>query len=105
MMRQQDAKFTSDGRQTRKAFLARLRRTIKPTPAKVLTPLVKSMHRRCKALKQAGGMHFEEFARAPAGPPRRPSSRLPHVPHALLIRAGLQAGKRLKLVALVETQA
>ena len=60
LMRQQEAKLASDKRETRKAFLARLRRTIKRTPAKVLTPLVKSMHHRCKALKQAGGMHFEE---------------------------------------------
>ena len=59
-LRKQEAAFPSAKRETRAKFVARLKRTIQRVPEAVLTPLVKSMGRRCKALKLAKGHDFEE---------------------------------------------
>ena len=40
-------------RESRAAFIKRLKRTIMRTPSATLEPLVKSMKRRCTALKAA----------------------------------------------------
>ena len=44
----------------RAAFIKRLKRTIMRTPSATLEPLVKSMKRRCAALKAAKGADCEE---------------------------------------------
>ena len=59
-LRKQEAAFPSAKKETRAKFVARLKRTIQRVPEAVLTPLVKSMGRRCKALKLAKGHDFEE---------------------------------------------
>jgi transposase len=59
-LREQEAKFATDKKETRREFVARLRRTVLRVPAKVLGPMVKSMKRRCVALQAAKGADFEE---------------------------------------------
>ena len=59
-LRKQEAAFPYAKRESRAAFVQRLRRTILRVPASVLSPMVKSMKRRCEALKDARGKHFEE---------------------------------------------
>ena len=59
-LRAQEAKFPAYKKEARNAFTARLRRTILRVPAAVLAPLVKSMRRRCAALRAAKGADFEE---------------------------------------------
>ena len=59
-LRAQESKFPPSKRESRAAFIKRLKRTIKRTPSVTLEPLVKSMKRRCAALKSAKGADFEE---------------------------------------------
>ena len=54
------SKFPPSKRESRAAFIKRLKRTIMRTPSATLEPLVKSMKRRCAALKAAKGADFEE---------------------------------------------
>ena len=48
-------------REARDEHIARLKRTICRVPESALTPLVKSMKRRCVELKAVGGKHLEEL--------------------------------------------
>ena len=59
-LRAQEAKFSEEYRETRKAFVARLKRTVMRVPASVLGPMARSMKRRCAAVKKANGGNFEE---------------------------------------------
>ena len=59
-LRKQEAAFPPAKKETRAQFVARLKRTIQRVPEAVLTPLVKSMGRRCKALQRVKGQDFEE---------------------------------------------
>ena len=52
-LRGQEPKFPPSKRESRAAFIKRLKRTIMRTPSATLEPLVKSMKRRCAALKAA----------------------------------------------------
>ena len=60
LLRKQESAFPASKRETRCQFIARVKRTVKRVPASVLTPLVKSMKRRCVALRNAKGKDFEE---------------------------------------------
>ena len=51
--RGQESKLSPSKRESRAAFIKRLKRTIMRTPSATLEPLVKSMKRRCAALKAA----------------------------------------------------
>ena len=57
---ERESKFPPSKRESRAAFIKRLKRTIMRTPSATLEPLVKSMKRRCAALKSAKGADFEE---------------------------------------------
>ena len=59
-LRRQERWFPQDKKEERTAFVARLRRTIMRVPGHILCPMVKSMKRRCAALKAAKGKDFEE---------------------------------------------
>ena len=59
-MRKQEQTFPDDKRETRSAFLKRLRRTALGLPASVVAPAVGDMKRRCARLLAAGGGHIEE---------------------------------------------
>ncbi|CAK0879106.1 unnamed protein product [Prorocentrum cordatum] len=59
-LRKQEAAYSSAKKETRADFVARLKRAIQRVPEAILTPLVKSMGRRCKALQRAKGEDFEE---------------------------------------------
>ena len=59
-LRSQEAKFPPSKRESRAAFIKRLKRTITRVPSATLEPLVKSMKRRCAALLAAKGADFEE---------------------------------------------
>ena len=59
-LRGQESKFLPSKREGRAAFIKRLKRTIMRTPSATLEPLVKSMKRRCGALRTAKGADFEE---------------------------------------------
>ena len=59
-LRKQEAAFPSAKKETRAQFTARLKRTIQRVPEAILTPMVKSMGRRCKALQRVKGKDFEE---------------------------------------------
>ena len=59
-LRKQEAAFDDDYKETRRHFVARLRRTILRTPAAALTKLIAHMPARCVRLKKAEGWHFEE---------------------------------------------
>ncbi len=67
-------------RKARAHFAARLRRALQRVPEAILTPLVKSMGRRCKALQRVKGKDFEE--RCPARPARLPTPRTRGLPLA-----------------------
>ncbi|CAK0836256.1 unnamed protein product [Prorocentrum cordatum] len=59
-LRAQEPKFPPSKRESRAAFIQRLKRTIMRTPSATLEPLVKSTKRRCGALRTAKGADFEE---------------------------------------------
>ena len=61
-LRKQESKFASDFKEARRAFVARLRRTILRIPPATLANMVGNMKRRCELLKLANGAHFEEGA-------------------------------------------
>ena len=59
-LRRQEKRFAAGKKESRKQFVARLRRTTLRMPPQVLAPLVESMKRRCAAVKAAKGENFEE---------------------------------------------
>lgn len=59
-LRRQEASFAENRKETRVQFLDCLRKTIVRTPSKVLAPVVRSMKRRCLALKVVKGRGFGE---------------------------------------------
>ena len=59
-LRGQESKFPPSKRESRAAFIKRLKRTIMRIPSATLEPLVKSMTRRSAALQTAKGADFEE---------------------------------------------
>ena len=59
-MRKKEKDFKPSFRESRDAYLERLRRTAMSMPPSYLEPLVKSLRRRCQALIVAKGGHFEE---------------------------------------------
>ena len=61
-MRKQEANWEFSRRETRKAYLARLRRTAMRLPADFLKRSIEDMRRRCLRLEAAGGKHFHEGA-------------------------------------------
>ena len=58
-LRKQGAKFAAGKKESRAAFVKRLKSTIKRVPAATLEPLANSMKRRCAALAEAKGADFE----------------------------------------------
>ena len=63
-MREQEKKFSKTKRETRVAFLRRLRRTAFSLPSEVLIAAVGDMKRRCARLQSAAGGNFEEGGKA-----------------------------------------
>ena len=61
-MRKQEANWDSSRRETRKAYLARLRRTALRLPADFVNKSIGDMRKRCLRLKAAAGKHFREGA-------------------------------------------
>ena len=59
-LRKQEASFGVDYKETRRHFVARLRRTILRTPPATLTKIIAKMPVLCARLKKAKGWHFEE---------------------------------------------
>ena len=59
-MRAQEKTFKPSFKESRCAHLARLRRVAVTMPASFLTPLVKSMERRCSAIAAANGGHIAD---------------------------------------------
>ena len=60
IMRHQESKFPAGKRETRAAFLARLRRAALRIPPGELKAAVGDMRRRCARLKEAEGGNIEE---------------------------------------------
>ena len=52
--------FSRTHRETRKQYIVRLRRAAMRMPESFLAPLVRSMKRRCAALRAVDGNDFEE---------------------------------------------
>ena len=63
-MRVQERKYPSGKRETRKGFLAWLRRTALSLPTSVVSAAVGDMKRRCSRLLAADGGNIEEGGRA-----------------------------------------
>lgn len=59
-MRHQEKRFAPSFRESRKAFLTRLRRTAMRLPPSFISPSLKNMKVRCQRLEAAEGGHFEE---------------------------------------------
>ena len=59
-LRRQEKLFAASKKEEPEEFVARLRRTTMRMPPQVLGPLIKSMKRRCVAVKAARGENFEE---------------------------------------------
>ncbi len=59
-MRRQERSFSPSMTETLEQYVARLRRTAMRLPPKFLSAVVRSMKRRCAALREAGGLDFEE---------------------------------------------
>ena len=59
-MRRQEKKFKPSFKESRKVYMARLRRTAMNMPASALKPLVESLKRRCRQIWEADGGHIEE---------------------------------------------
>ena len=59
-MRQQEKRFPKSKRETRAAFIDRLRRTAKGLPSSFINKATGNMKERCERLIQAKGHHFEE---------------------------------------------
>lgn len=59
-LRRQEKLFAANKKEEPEEFVARLRRTTMRMPPQVLGPLIKSMKRRCVAVKAARGENFEE---------------------------------------------
>ncbi|CAK0851195.1 unnamed protein product [Prorocentrum cordatum] len=87
-LRKQEATYSSAKKETRAQFVARLKRTIQRVPEAILTPLVKSMGRRCKALQRAKGKDFEG---APAARPEGSPVAQPEDAPAPLLEAAPRA--------------
>ena len=63
-MREQEKKFSKTKRETRAAFLRRLRRTALSLPSEALNAAVGDMKRRCARLQSAAGRNIEEGGKA-----------------------------------------
>ena len=63
-MREQERTFPKTKRETRQAFLRRLRRTAMSIPVGEVTAAVGDMQRRCSRLQAAKGGHIEEGGRS-----------------------------------------
>ena len=59
-MRGQEKEWPEGKKETRKAYLARLRRTALRLPSTFVTKSIGDMKRRCELLEKAGGSHIEE---------------------------------------------
>ena len=59
-MRRQERKFPRSKRETRAAYIARLRRTALNTPKSTVTKAIRNLQHRCKLLHKAKGGHIEE---------------------------------------------
>ena len=59
-MRKQEVNWCTARRETRKAYLARLRRTAMRLPADFIKRSIENMRTRCLRLKAVGGNHFHE---------------------------------------------
>lgn len=59
-MRAQEARWPTARKETRKAFLARLKRTAMRLPVSIVKRSIQSMKQRCKLLKEAKGGHIAE---------------------------------------------
>ena len=59
-MRRQEKRFAPSFRESRGAFLKRLRRTAMRLPSSFVNASIKNMKVRCQRLAAAGGGHFEE---------------------------------------------
>ena len=64
-MQEQEKKFSKTKRETRAAFLRRLRRTAFPLPSEVLIAAMGEMKRRCAALPSAADGNIEEGGKVP----------------------------------------
>jgi len=62
-MRAQEKAWADSKKETRKEFLARLRRTAMRLPSSFVQRAIGNMTRRCEKLKAAKGFHFEEGSR------------------------------------------
>ena len=62
-MRAQEKAWPGSKKETRKEFLARLRRTAMRLPSSFVRRAVGNMAHRCEKLKAAKGSHFEEGGR------------------------------------------
>ena len=65
-MRLQEANWPKSKKETREAFLARLRRTAMTLPASYINSVIGNLETRLKLLKKADGGHFVEGGRAGA---------------------------------------
>ena len=61
-MPKQERRWCVSKRETRKAYLARLRRTAMRLPAKFINKSVANMRTRCQRILKAGGSHIREGA-------------------------------------------
>ena len=61
-MRKQELKWPGSKRETRKAYLARLRRTAMRLPTDFINKSIEDMRTRCSRLRAAQGQHFREGA-------------------------------------------
>ena len=59
-MRRQEKKFPSNKRETRSAYVARLRRVAKNLTPAFVNKAIGNMKERCRRLFLAKGKHFEE---------------------------------------------
>ena len=59
-MRQQEKNWPKSRRETRKEFLARLRRTAMRMPSAYVTGIIGALERRCQQVEEAHGGHFAE---------------------------------------------
>ena len=59
-MREQEKRWPQAKRETRKQYLARLRRTALRLPSRFITESIGNMQKRCELLHEARGGHIEE---------------------------------------------
>ena len=59
-MRKQEQSWPTSKKESRKAFLGRLRRTAMKLPTEYIDKTIGNLERRCQLLKEAKGGHFAE---------------------------------------------